>query len=135
MFISLFSFFFIFFLFIIKSSTSTFFKKELKEYVIAIHECNKSKIFKQQFFFNLIKAECVHMHTNSFNLKEFNVVSQQLISSYWLEAHMIIQHIDNDECLKITLKIKMLSLLMIMSLWIITDNAFHILKESAKQRD
>ena len=27
-------------------------------------------------FFNLIKAKYVHMHINSFNLKEFNVVNQ-----------------------------------------------------------
>ena len=80
MFISLLFFFFIFFLFTIKSSTSMFFKKELKEYVITIHECDKNKSFKQQFFFNLIKAECVHMHINSFNLKEFNVASQQSIN-------------------------------------------------------
>ena len=47
MFIFLFSFFFTFFSFIIKSSTSTFFKEELKEYVIVIHECDKNKSFKQ----------------------------------------------------------------------------------------
>ena len=73
MFIFLFSFFFTFFLFIIKSSISTFSEEELKEYVIIIYECNKNKFLKQQFFFNLIKAECVHMHTDSFNLKEFNI--------------------------------------------------------------
>ena len=31
------------------------------------------------------------MHINSFNLKEFNIVNQQSISSCQLEAHMIIQ--------------------------------------------
>ena len=82
MFISLSSFFFTFFSFTIKSSISTFFKKELKKYVITIYKCDKSKFFKQQFFFNLIKAKCVHMHTNSFNLKKFNVADQQSISSH-----------------------------------------------------
>ena len=48
---------------------------------------------------------------------------------------MAIQHISDDECLKITLKVRMLSLLMIMNLQIITNNALHILKESVKQRD
>ena len=75
MFIFLFFSFSTFFSFIIKSLISMFFKKKLKEYVIAIHECNKSKLFKQQFFFDLIKAECVYMHTNSFNLKKFNIMS------------------------------------------------------------
>ena len=73
MFISLFFYFFIFFLFTIKSSILIFFKKELKKYVIIIYKCNKSKLFKQQFFFNLIKAECVHMHIDNFNLKKFNI--------------------------------------------------------------
>ena len=75
MFIFLLFSFFIFFLFTIKSLILTFFKKELKKYVIAIHKCNKSKLFKQQFFSDLIKTECVHMHTDSFNLKEFNVAN------------------------------------------------------------
>ena len=57
-----------------------FFKKELKEYVIAIHECDKSKFSEQWFFPDLIKAECVHMHIDSFNLKKFSVADQQLIS-------------------------------------------------------
>ena len=73
MFIFLFFSFFIFFLFIIKLSILTFFKKELKKYVITIYKCNKSKFFKQQFFFNSIKIECVHMHTDSFNLKKFSI--------------------------------------------------------------
>ena len=90
MFISLFSFFFIFFSFIIKSLTSTLFKKELKEYVITTHKCDKNKLLEWQFFFNLIKAECVHMHTDSFNLKEFNIADQQLISSHWLKIYMTI---------------------------------------------
>ena len=67
-----------------------FFKKELKEYIIAIHECDKSKLFEWWFFFDLIKAECVHMHTDSFNLKKFSVMSQQSISLCQLEAHVII---------------------------------------------
>ena len=74
-FISLFSSFFTFFLFTIKSLTSTFFKKELKEYVITIHKCDKSKLSEWQFFFDLIKAECVHMHTSSFNLKKFSIMN------------------------------------------------------------
>ena len=135
MFISLFSFFFIFFLFIIKSLISTFFKKELKKYIIVTYECNKNEFFKQQFFFNLIKVKCVHMHTNSFNLKEFNIVSWQLISLCWLKTHVTIQHINNDECLKIVLKIKMSSSLMIINLWIIIDNALYTLKELIKWRD
>ena len=73
MFIFLFFYFFIFFLFTIKSSTSTFLEKKLKEYVITTHKYNKSKSFEQQFFLNLIKAECVHMHISSFNLKKFNI--------------------------------------------------------------
>ena len=80
MFIFLFFFFFIFFLFIIKSSISMLFEKKSKKYVIIIHECNKSKFFKQQFFFNLIKAECVHMHIDNFNLKKFNIANQQSIN-------------------------------------------------------
>ena len=48
---------------------------------------------------------------------------------------MIIQHINDNKCLKITLKIKMSSLLMIMSLQVIIDNALHILKRLVKQRN
>ena len=73
MFIFLSFFFFIFFSFTIKSLISTLFKKKLKEYIITIHKCNKSKFSEQQFFSDLIKAECVHMHINSFNLKEFSI--------------------------------------------------------------
>ena len=90
MFISLSFSFFTFFLFIIKLSTLMFSEEELKKYVIAIHECDKSKFFEQQFFFDLIKAECVHMHTDNFNLKKFNVVDQQSISSHQLKTYMII---------------------------------------------
>ena len=35
----------------------------------------KVNFLNNDSFFNLIKAECVHMHTNSFNLKKFNVVN------------------------------------------------------------
>ena len=67
-----------------------FFKEELKKYVITIYKCNKSKLSEQWFFFNLIKIECVYTHTDSFNLKEFNIANQQLISLHWLETHMTI---------------------------------------------
>ena len=135
MFIFLSSSFFTFFSFIIKSLTSTFFKKKLKEYVIIIHEYNESKSFKQWFFFDSIKAKCVHMHTSNFNLKEFNVADWQLISLHWLKTHVIIWYINDNECLKIALKVRMLSLLMIMSLWVITDNTLCILKRLTKQKN
>ena len=135
MFISLSSSFFTFFLFTIKSLTSMFFKKELKEYVIVIHECNKNKSLEWWFFFNLIKAECVHMHTDSFNLKEFNVAGWQSINSHWLKTHVIIQCVNNDECLKIVSKVRMSSSLMIMSLWIIINNALCTLKKLVKWRN
>ena len=59
-----------------------FFEEKSKKYVIAIYKCNKSKFFKQQFFLDSVKAECVHMHTDSFNLKKFNIANQQSISSH-----------------------------------------------------
>ena len=135
MFTFLFFYFFTFFLFIIKSSTSTFFKEELKEYVITICKCDKNDFFKQQFFFNLIKAECVHMHTDNFNLKKFNVTNWQSINLCWLKTHMTIQHVSSDKCLKIVLKTRMLSWLIIMNLQVIIDNAFHILKKLIKQKN
>ena len=48
---------------------------------------------------------------------------------------MTIQYVNDDECLKIMLKIKMLSLLIIMSLQVIIDNALCILKRSVKQKN
>ena len=72
------------------------------------------------------------MHTGNFNLKKFNVMSQQSISSHQLKTHMAIQHINDDEYLKIVLKVKMSSLLMIMNLQVIINNAFCILKELIK---
>ena len=135
MFIFLSFFFFIFFLFIIKSLTSMFSEKKLKKYVIVIHKYNKNKFFEWWFFFNLIKAEYVHMHTNSFNLKKFNVVNWQSISLCWLRAHVAIWCVNDNECLKIILKVKMPNLLMIMNLWIIIDNAFCILKRLVKWRN
>ena len=45
---------------------------------------------------------------------------------------MTIQHINDDKCLKIMLKIKMLNSLMIINLQVIIDNAFYILKKSVK---
>ena len=45
---------------------------------------------------------------------------------------MIIQHVNNDECLKIMLKIKILNSLMIINLQVIINNAFCILKKSVK---
>ena len=48
---------------------------------------------------------------------------------------MAIQCINDDECLKVMLKVKMSSSLMIMSLQVIINNAFHILKKLIKQRN
>ena len=124
-----------FFLFIIKSLTSMLSEKKSKKYVIVTHECDKSKFLEWWFFSDLIKAKCVHMHTDNFNLKEFNIASQQSISSHWLETYMAIWHVNGNECLKVTSEVKMLSSLMIMSLQVITNNVLHILKESIKQRD
>ena len=45
---------------------------------------------------------------------------------------MTIQCVNDDKCLKITLKIKISSLLMIMNLQIIINNALHILKKLIK---
>ena len=123
------------FLFTIKSLTSTPLEEESKEYVIATHKCNKSKSPEQQSFPDLIKAECVHMHTSSFNLKEFSVAGQQPISLCQLGAHMAIQHISGDECSKVMSGIRMPSSLMVMSLQVITDNALCILKGPAKWRN
>ena len=58
----------------IKSSTLKLTEKELRKYVIKTYKCNKSKIPDQQTFLNMVKADCVHMHTNSFNEKEFNIM-------------------------------------------------------------
>ena len=56
------------------------------------------------------------MHTNSFNLKEFNIVSQQSISLCQLETHVAIQCVNDDECSKVTSEVRMSSSLMIMNL-------------------
>ena len=48
---------------------------------------------------------------------------------------MKIQHVNDNECMKVTLKIKVLSLLLIMNLQVIINNALCIMRKLAKQRN
>ena len=68
------------------------------------------------------------MHINSFNKKEFNM----MYYLYQQKTHVRIQCVNDDECMKIILKIKVLSLLLIMNLQVIINSALCIMRELTK---